>query len=308
MYVLLGANGNITSKAARILLSQGKAIRVVGRRAQNLAPLRQAGAELAIGSVSDAEFLATAMRGAEGVYAMIPPNYAWSDLLGEQNRIGEAIARAIGASGVARVVNLSSTGAHLPAGTGPIAALHAQEQRLDRIPGLELLHLRPGYFFENHLQAIEVIQALGVYADMVDPSIALPSLATADIAAVVARELAKPASGESRRILHLHGPKSYTQSEATAILGAAIGRPNLKYVKADPAEAKAGMVQAGISRNVAELFEEMSTAFSRPEFMAEMLAGPTESTPTALEDFAPIFKAAYQRAQAEAASAATPQA
>jgi uncharacterized protein YbjT (DUF2867 family) len=67
MYVLLGANGNITSKAVRILLSQGKRARVVGRGAQRLQSLRQAGAELAVGDITDVQFLTSAMRGAEGV-------------------------------------------------------------------------------------------------------------------------------------------------------------------------------------------------------------------------------------------------
>jgi uncharacterized protein YbjT (DUF2867 family) len=289
MYLLLGSNGNITSKAARILLSQGKKVRVVGRNAKNLEGLRQAGAELAIGAVADAEFLAEAMRGAEAAYTMIPPNYASPDVLAEQDRLGTAIAKAIVASGVKRVVNLSSIGAHLPRGTGPIAGLHAQEQRLNKIAGVDLLHLRPGYFFENHLEAIGLIKAYGVYTDMIDSDVSIPSIGSGDIAVVVARELRKPSSQADKHILHLHGPRAYTQTEAAAILGKAIGNPGLKHVKA-------AMVQHGMSQNMADLYEEMSNALSQPEFMTEALAGPTEVTPTSLEQFAAIFKEAYEAA------------
>lgn len=305
MYVLLGANGNITSKATRLLLAQGKRARVVGRNAQRLQPLREAGADIAIGDAADARFLAQAMRGAEAVFTMLPPNYTAADPLAEYARIGAAVAQAIAASGVVRVVNLSSTGAHLPAGTGPIAALHAQETRLNALAGVSTLHLRPGYFYENHLSAIATIRALGVYADLTDSDVPIPSIATSDIATIVARELTQPRSTDGHQVLHLHGPRSYTQREAAALLGRAIGRPELKHVKADAAQVKAAMTRQGISPAIAALLEEMSDAFGRPEFGAGVETGPTEVTPTTLERFGPTFAAAYAAAvqQEQAAEA-----
>lgn len=304
MYVLLGSNGNITSKAARIVLSQGKQVRVVGRSAENLASLKQAGAELAIGDVADAEFLTSAMHGVDAAFTMIPPNYAAADMPAEQNRVGEAIAKAVAASGVKRVVNLSSVGAHLASGTGPIAVLYSQEQRLNKIAGVDVLHLRPGAFFENHFNAIGLIRDYGIHTDMFDSNVRIWSIGTGDIAAIVARELVVPASGANKRVLHLHAPKAYTQTEAAAILGKAIGKPDLKHMKADPDQAKAGMVQHGMSRNTADLFEEMSDAVSRADFSAGMIAGPTEVTPTTLEQFAAVFKTAYERSASDARSIA----
>ncbi len=49
--------------------------------------------------------------------------------------------------------------AGLPAGTGPIAGPHAQAQRLNALPGLALLHLRPGYFMEYHQHAAGAVVA-----------------------------------------------------------------------------------------------------------------------------------------------------
>jgi uncharacterized protein YbjT (DUF2867 family) len=294
MYVLLGANGNITSKIAHILLSQGKKVRIVGRNANRLEALRQAGAETAVGDIADSAFLASAMQAAQAVYTMVPPNYQAMAPLEGYTQMGKAIAQAILAAEVRCVVNLSSIGAHLSTGTGPIVSLHAQEQRLDQIKGVKTLHLRPGYFFENHFNAIGLIAAHGVYSDMIDPQVPLPSLATQDIAMVAARELIEPSSNAEKQVLHLRGPQFYTQTEAAAILGRAIGKPDLQYVQADPEQAKAGMVQAGISPAMAELLIEMNQTFVKPEFVAEMIAGPTEITPTRLEQLAPNFKAAYE--------------
>ena len=296
MYVLLGSNGNITSKATRILLSQGKRVRVVGRSAASLAELKAAGAEIAVGDIGNANFLAGAFKDADAVYAMIPPNYGAADMGAFQDEIGEVIVRAITASGVKHVVHLSSIGAHLPSGTGPIAGLYRQEQRLNALVGVDVLHLRPGYFFENHLAAIGLIQTLGTYADMTDSSTPLPTIGTGDIAVVVARELANFTT-HGKAVLHLHARRDYTQTEAAAILGRAIGKPDLKHVQADPVQAKAGMVQHGFSPNVADLFEEMSRAFSTPALSEAMKAGPTETTPTTLEDFANgVFKPIYESA------------
>lgn len=294
MYVLMGANGNITSKAAAILLGQGAQVRVIGRRPENLAPLQAAGAAIAVGDATDAQFLTEAFTGADAVYVMIPPNYASAQPGAEQDRIGEAISKALAASGVARAVNLSSGGAHLPAGTGPIAGLHRQEQRLNRLQDIDILHLRPGYFFENHLTAVGTIKALGVYPGMERSDVPVAMIATQDIAAVVARELQAPAQAGRKRILHLQAPRQYTMQESASILGAAIGRPDLKHVQADPAQAKAGLVQHGISPAGADLFGEMARALSDGSIAEGFATGPTEITRTTLEDFAPVFAKAYR--------------
>jgi uncharacterized protein YbjT (DUF2867 family) len=213
-----------------------------------------------------------------------------------QDRLGESIVRALADAGVKRVVSLSSIGAHVPSGTGPIAGLYRQEQRLNALAGVDVLHLRPGYFFENHLFAIGTIQGLGAYADMTAPDAPLPMVATADIARIVARELRTP-SGTGKRVLHLRAPRLYTMRESTALLGAAIGNPGLAYVQAEPTQAKAAMMQHGFSASAASMFEEMSAAFSARRLDGEHEKGPTETATTTLEQFAAtVFKPAFEGA------------
>ena len=301
MYVLLGSNGNITSKAARLLLAQGAPVRVVGRNASSLTALKSAGAQIAAGDVNDERFLAGAFAGATAVYAMIPSEYTAADLPASQDRMGTAIAHAIAKAGVKRVVNLSSIGAHVPSGTGPIAGLHRQERRLDALSGVDVLHLRPGYFYENHLFAVGTFKALGVYPDMTAPDAPIPMIPTADIAQVVARELQAP-SGRGKRVLHLHAPRNYSMKESAAILGAAIGKPQFAYVQADPAQAKAAMVQHGFSASAADQFEEMSAAFSEGRLLGALQSLPAEITPTTLEEFAKsVFRPAFE-AEGQAAA------
>lgn len=103
MFVLVGANGNIASRAARILLEQAKPVRVIGRNAATLAALEQLGAQIAIGDARDAGFLERAFAGARAVYAMIPTAYDAADMRRSQAQLGAAIAAAITRTGVRRV-------------------------------------------------------------------------------------------------------------------------------------------------------------------------------------------------------------
>lgn len=290
MFVLLGSNGQITSQLARLLLAAGHPVRVVGRNPSSLAQLESAGAEVAIGDPADAAFLQRAFAGAKAVYTMSPPCYDEPDMRAAQDRIGAAVAQALRGARVPRVVNLSSIGAELPAGTGPVEGLHAQEKRLDAIEGLDLLHLRAGSFMENLLPLAAVVAAAGVVPGMEAPDARIPMVATADIAAVAARELLTP---QHRGVLLLHAPRHVTPREAATALGVAIGRPDLQYVQTPAAEAKAVLREQGFSPNAADQLEALarwlSTSPVASATVAPVAVQPTTMEAFARERFAPAF-------------------
>jgi uncharacterized protein YbjT (DUF2867 family) len=291
MFVLLGANGQITSKLARLLLAAGHRVRVVGRNSEALAPLAASGAQVATGDLGDAAFLARAFTGATAAYTMIPPCYAAPDMRAAQDQIGSAIAQALAETRVPRVVNLSSIGAELPSGTGPIEGLHAQEQRLGAITGIDLLHLRPGSFMENLLHMAPAVAAAGVLPGMEAPDAAIPMVATRDIAAVAARELTAP---QHRGVLLLHAPRHTTMREAAAVLAAAIGMPGLPYAQSPAAEAKAMLRAQGFSGDAANQLEALALWLSTSPLASASVA-PVEIQPTRLEafareEFAPAFR------------------
>lgn len=291
MLVLMGANGNIASKAAKLLLARGEKVRVIGRVASRMQPLQAAGAEVVVGDALDARFLAGAFRGAEGVFTMIPPNYAAPDARAFQNLVGAAVAEGLASAGTPRVVNLSSVGGGLSGGTGPIAGLHDQEQRLNRFAGLDLLHLRPAYFFENHLAAVPAVKAMGVFPGMIRADVPFSQVDTRDIAAAVADELLRPGPFPAR-VRHLLGPRDLSMTDAARILGAAAGKPGLTYVQAPAADVKKSLVQMGLSPNVADMFEEMCEALSDGRIARTAPRDAENTTPTPLESFAPVFAAA----------------
>jgi uncharacterized protein YbjT (DUF2867 family) len=298
MFVLLGSNGQITSKLARLLRAAGHPVRVVGRNAGALAPLANAGADIAIGDPADAAFLERAFAGATAVYTMTPPCYTEPDMRASQDRIGTAIASALGKVRVPRVVNLSSMGAELPTGTGPIEALHAQEQRLNAIGGINLLHLRPGSFMENLLPVAAVVATAGVLPGMEAPDAVIPMVATRDIAAVAARELTAP---QHSGVLLLHAPRHLTMNEMAAVLGAAVGLPELPYAQSAPAEVKSALQAQGFSADAAGQLEVLARWLSTSPLGSAAVA-PVAVQPTTIEEFARgEFAAAY--AQVEGALA-----
>src|SRR6202040_2815301 len=150
MYVILGASGNTGSIIANFLLSKGEQVRVMGRDAGRLQRFVRQGAEASTADVSDAAALAKAFRGARAAYLLLPPITSRED----QERESDAIAKAVKESGLRYAVYLSSYGAQVPEGTGPVTGLHSSEQKLNAIGGLNVLHLRAAYFMENNLAAI----------------------------------------------------------------------------------------------------------------------------------------------------------
>lgn len=302
MYVLLGANGQITSQLARHLLGGGHRVRVLGRHADRLAPLARAGAEVAVGGPDDVGFLARSFAGAAAVYTMTPPCYGEPDMRAAQDRIGEAVAQALRRSPVPRVVNLSSMGAERRAGTGPIEGLHAQEQRLDALPGLDLLHLRPGSFMDNLLASAPVVAAAGVLPGMEAPDAPIPMVATRDVAAVAARELLAP---RHRGVLLLHADRHATMREAAATLGDAIGRPDLAYVRSSEADGTAALRAHGFTADAADRIAALARWLSDDALdsagVAPVALQPTTLAAFAREVFAPAFRMAADAVPEQAA-------
>src|SRR5882724_10443812 len=185
MYVILGASGNTGSIIANSLLSEGKKVRVVGRDAGRLQRFVRQGAEAFTATVSDAAALTKAFRGARAAYLMSPPAKSRE----AQERDSDGIAKAVKESGLRYAVHLSSYGAQLPEGTGPVAGLHSSEQKLNTISGLNVLHLRAAYFMENNLAAIGMIHGMGLFGHALLPDLKLPMISTRDVGDYAAQRL-----------------------------------------------------------------------------------------------------------------------
>ncbi len=296
-FVVTGATGNIGKVLAEILLGHGKNVRVIGRSEGRLKPLVHRGAEPFAGSLDDAHFLTRAFHNARVVFAMIPPNFTATNFRAYQNQIGEALAAAIRDAGVTHVVNLSSVGAHATEGTGPIKGLHDNEQRLNRLDSINVLHLRPGFFMENLLFNVEMIKNIDINGSPIDPNLPISMIATKDIAAVAAHLMAET-SFEGKSARELLGAKEVTMVEATKVLGKAVGKEDLQYVQFPYADARQAMLGFGMSVSVADEMIEMYRGMNEGRVRPTEPRSPENTTPTTLEVFAETFAVAYRASAA----------
>lgn len=282
---VMGASGNIGGRISDQLLADGHTVRALGRSAGKLAALEARGAEVLLGDAADAAFLTRAFTGADAAFSLQPPNPTAEDYLARQDAEGEAIARAATDSDLTHLIALSSVGADLPAGTGPIAGLHRQEARLAALPRTSVLALRPGYFFENFLAVVGLIKHQGINGSAIAAGAALPMIATRDIADVAARALASR-DWTGFTVRELLGPRDLTHADATRIIGTAIGKPDLPYIAFPSADYVGALVGAGLSQNVAELYAEMSKAFNDGIVVSREGRTAANTTPTTFEQFA----------------------
>jgi uncharacterized protein YbjT (DUF2867 family) len=200
--------------------------------------------------------------------------------------IGTSLIKAIERSGVQYVVNLSSLGADLPDKTGPIRGLHAQEQRLNRLPGVNVLHLRPTHFMENLLFDVELIKTQNIMGSALRADLQIPMIATRDIAAVAAQHLEKR-DFTGKHVVELLGQRDLSMDEAAAIIGRKIDRPDLKYVQFSHEDTQKALAGMGFSADVIKLFIEMNRAFN--EGLIRAARTEQNTTETSFEEFAQVF-------------------
>jgi uncharacterized protein YbjT (DUF2867 family) len=295
-FVVCGATGNVGSRIVEMLLGAGEPVRAVGRERVRLGPLAAKGAEPWPGDIGDTGFLGEVFSGARGAFILIPPKFDVPDLREHQNRIGASLVSSLSKARVPRIVALSSVGAHRTDGTGPILGLHDLETGLRTLKEAGVLYLRPAYFMENHLWSIPLIRARGVNGSPTRSDVALPMVATEDIAFEAARQLIEGKYG-GHAVRYLLGPRDLTMSEATGILGKAIGIPDLKYVQVTEEEARKAMAGMGMSGGVIEGMLEMHRGFNAGIVRPTVARSAENTTPTTLENFAnSAFAHAYRAA------------
>lgn len=293
MYVIMGATGNIGSKLANILLDKGEKIKVIGRSAERMKPLVDHGAEAAIGDISDVVFLTNTFKGADAIFALIPPNYTTDNFRGFYNEIGANIVKAIQESGVKHVVFLSSHGAHLAENTGPIKGLHDVEQQLNKLDDVNVLYLRPTYFMENLLANVGMIKNMGINGSDIKGDVKFAMIATKDIAPVAAEHLTKrDFSGKS--VHELLGERDVSMEEVTRIFGEKVGKPDLKFVHFSVENAKKGMLDFGMSDDVSDQLIELGQAISDGLLAVNQPRTAENTTGTSIEEFADFFAQVYE--------------
>lgn len=292
MFVIMGASGNTGSKITRNLLNRRQRVRVIGRSREKLQSFVSLGADDFVGDVFDSDFLTNSFDGAKAVYVMIPRDNSVNDLRAQDNKIGQNIAQAIRDSGVKYVVNLSSLSAYRPDKNGPVKGLYDQEQRLNTLGGVNILHLRPAYFMDNFLRYVDMVKRNGIIASAFKPGLKFPMVYTKDISdAATQFMLERNFSGKIVR--ELRGERDLSFEEATRIIAEKINKPDLKYVQLSYEEAQMNAISAGVSLDVSTQMIELIKSMNEGIIGQHSRRTPENTTPTSFEEFATTFAGIY---------------
>ena len=295
--IVTGSLGNISKPLTKELVQKGHQVTVISSDREKQKDIEALGAKSAIGSLEDVEFLAASFSGADAVYCMVPPNNYFDrnlDLLAYYRRLGNNYAQAIGQSGVKRVVNLSSIGAHLDKGSGIILGARDVEKILNELSlDVAITHMRPTSFYYNLLTYIHTIKAEGSIAANYGADDKVPWVSPIDIATAIAEEIVTPLVGRKIRYV---ASEELTCNETARILGVAIGKPDLKWIIITNEQMLSALEAAGMNPQIAaglvEMYASLHSGLLAEDYYRNK---PTVMGKVKLADFAKEFAAAFEK-------------
>jgi NAD(P)H dehydrogenase (quinone) len=260
MFTVMGITGRVGGAVAENLLAAGKTVRGVVRDSGKAKAWTHRGVELVESAYDDAAGLAKAFSAAEGVFAMIPPDFAPAPGLPDQKRTIAAIHEALEQAKPGKAVFLSSIGSEQPSGLGLITSTRLMEEAMRTLP-IPVAYLRAGSFMENWLGALEHIRATGEMPFFYGPlDRKFPLVATRDIGLAGAKVLQEAWTGE--RVLEVDGPKGGTDLyETAAAFGRALGR-EVKAVQLPEVAWQNVLVAMGTPADRTGLYIEMVKSFN----------------------------------------------
>jgi uncharacterized protein YbjT (DUF2867 family) len=261
MFVVIGASGNTGKVVAEVLLAAGRRVRVLARDPGRVRALSERGAEVSVGSLNDFASLERALDGAEGLYLLSPPDLGARDFLRDRANLLDGVIDTVKRAKVEHTVLLSSLGAQLPKGTGPVLSLHHAEQAF-RETGLQVTFLRAAYFAENWGAVVPVALKDGVLPSFVKGDQTLPLVSTPDIGRVAAELLLRGPNGVE--VVELVGPSDPTPRKIAETLSQLIGR-DVALVEAPLAAVVPTFTSFGVSEDISRLYLELYEAIARRE-------------------------------------------
>ncbi len=288
--VLTGSLGNISKPLTEILVNKGHQVSVITSSTDKKAAIEALGATAMVGSVNDISFLTQAFSGADAIYTMVPNNFAATDTKAHIAGVGANYAEAIKAAGVKRVVNLSSIGAHLPSGTGPITGLHRVEQSMNKLEDVAIKHLRPSFFYINFYNNVDMIKHAGIMGSNYSADTKIVLVHPRDIAEAAAEELQGNFTGHSVRYV---ASDEKTSAEIAQTLGTAIGKPELPWIEFSDADNIAGAVGAGLPEEVATNYTEMGVSVRTGKMFEDYYKHKPTLSKVKLTDFGQEFAKAF---------------
>ena len=207
MDIVLGATGQVGSGVAKGLLKKGREVRAVVRNGAKARELEKMGAEIAVADYLDREALERAFHGG-GTAFLLTPEDPWSEHHIDDVRVMLGNYReSVQASGVNKIVGLSTMGAQLGPGSGDLYASYLLERAFWGLD-VEQVFVRPTYYYSNWTGYLDLVKAQGILPTLFPPEMKLSMVSPLDISAYLAEAMVRDAPQE--RVAEVLGPREYS--------------------------------------------------------------------------------------------------
>lgn len=298
--IVTGSLGYVSTPLIQELIKKGHSVTVISSNAEKQAAIEALGAKAAIGKMEDVDFLTNTFRGADAVYCMLPPLGDYAD---PNNNASAGMARAgaiannyvlaIERSGVKRVVYLSSIGADMKKDNGFLILHYNAENTLNKLSsGVNISFIRPAAFYKNLLRYVNAIKNQDIIAANFGGDDLNILVSNIDIADAIVDELESQVAGRKVRYV---ASEELTCNEVAGILGAAIGKPDLKWVTISDDEQLNGYKAFGMNESFALEFVEMNASIHNGKYWEDYNRNKPALGKVKLKEFAKEFAAVYNQ-------------
>ena len=276
MLVITAPTGQIGKQVLSLLLDRQDPIRVIVRDPIRLDPGVRDRVEIVQGSHDDPAVLSRALKGADGLFWLVPPGVGGSST--EERYLGftRPAADAIRRHGVPHVVGVSSAGHGWTTRAGVLSAAFAMDAEIERT-GTAYRALCMPFYMENLLAQLGAIRERGTFSLAYAPDRPLATVATRDIAATAATLLAHRSWAGQERV-PVFGPDRISPNAMAAVMSEVLSR-TVVFRQLSIADVESALTQRGASKGVVQDMIEAIVAVSDGIYDAEQaraVPGPTD--------------------------------
>lgn len=256
MNIVLGATGQIGFMLVNSLLKKGQPVRAVVRDEAKAHELKKMGIEVFVADYLDKEALTKAFHNGKTVFLLTPENPTAENQLDEVRLVLDNYGEAVKASGISKIVGLSSMGAQHESGTGNLVASYLLEHAFDGLD-IEQVFVRPAYYYSNWIGYLELIRTQGTLPTFFPSEMKISMISPSDVAEFLADVMVQETCQE--RIYEICGPCDYSSLDIAGIFGKVLNK-NIALQQIPPDKWEHALEQVGFSADGIKNFMLMTKA------------------------------------------------
>ncbi|MES2063826.1 MAG: NmrA family NAD(P)-binding protein [Bacteroidota bacterium] len=221
MHIITGASGRVGSAVVANLIKKGEKVRGIIHDEKKAGKLKKLGAEVAVADALNLHALTKAMQGGSTLFAITPETGKTDDVIADTKNILENYHGAVAASGIQKVVGLSSVGAQLGQNSGNLYMSYLLERAFNGLD-VQSTFIRPAYYFSNWMMYLPAIKEQGVLASFYPVDMKIAMVSPTDVAQYAADLLTK--NDDNSKVYELLGPGYYSTQDVADAFADALGK------------------------------------------------------------------------------------